>query len=550
MSMRKIKEILRLGLGCGVSYTQIGKILKISKTTAGDCLKRATQAGLVWPQAGELSDEELEARLYPQGVNRSNTSAIPDWSYVHLELKKKGVTRHLLWQEYQESNPGSSLGYSQYCDLYRQWQSKSRLSMSQNHKAGEKLFVDFAGKTVPITDPNTGEVRRAEIFVAVWGASNFTYVEAVDSQDIRSWLSAHVRALQYFGCCPRVIVPDNLRSAVSKACRYDPDLNPSYAELAEHYDLAIIPARVRKPKDKAKAELGVLIATRWILAVLRKRTFFSLSELNQAIQPLLNQLNDRPFQKLPGSRQSVFESLDKPAAASLPSSHYSYAEVRSAKVNIDYHIAVDDHFYSVPFKLRGEKVTVRLFDRTVEISHNNRRVHTHPRSYSKWKYTTTPEHMPEAHRKHLEWTPSRIINWAASVGEQTAKFCEQILNDCTHPEQGYRSCLGILRLAKRYGPQRVEAACKRAITYHIFRYSQVKSILERGLDRLVDDQPAETQPIIHSNIRGGDYYQIQLKGEQNADRIDNGEASGPAPSWNAEGVGGANEDNQRSPTEL
>jgi len=505
--MRKIREVLRLKNECGLSQLAISNSCNISKTAAFQYLDRARRAGLGWPLPSELDDAALEVLLFPKVVNSLGTDlSLPDWANIHLELMKKGVTRTLLWQEYIEKHP-HGLRYSHFCEYSRQWGKTLRISMRQIHKAGERLYVDYAGKTVPIFDAATGEARPAQIFVAVWGASSFTYADASLSQDLPSWTNSHVKAFEYFGCVPEIVVPDNLKSAVTAPCRYDPDINPTFLELSAHYGFAVVPARVRRPKDKAKAELGVQLVTRWILAVLRHRKFFSLSSLNTAIAELLEKLNSKPFQKLPGSRRSLFESLDRPAAKPLTQNRYVYAEVLNCRVNIDYHIAVDDHFYSVPYSLRGEKIVVRLTANTVEILHKNRRIFSHPRSYKKWHYSTLPEHMPESHRKYLEWTPSRILSWAATIGAATAEVVQTILDSKMHPEQSFRSCLGIFRLGKHYGNDRLEAACRRAIAFHTCRYKSLKSILEHGLDR---HPPAVIPPspvlLHHANIRGGDYY--------------------------------------------
>ena len=525
--MRMLREVLRLRFECGLSTAGIGKSCGISKTTVSNYLYRSIEAGLNWPLAAQLDDAELEGFLFPLAVDSLDSEfKSSDWALVHQELRKKGVTRMLLWHEYKAKRP-DGLSYSRFCDTYQRFVGSLKLSMRQEHKAGEKLFVDYAGKTVPIYDAQTGDVREAQIFVAVWGASNYTYADASWSQDLSSWTCSHARAFEYFGCVPEIVVPDNLKSGVTSPCRYDPDINPTYAELAAHYKVAVIPARVLRPKDKAKVECGVLLVTRWILAALRHRKFFSIFSLNEAIRELLEKLNDKPFQKLPGSRKSVFETIDKPAAKVLPAFSYQYAEIRQARVNIDYHIAVDDHFYSVPYQLRSEKVTVRLSSDTLEILHKNRRIVTHTRSYQKWAYTTLHEHMPKAHQKHLEWTPSRLVSWAETMGPFTAEVVSEIMRSQTHPEIGFRGCLGIFRLGKRYGKNRIEDACKRAATFKLFRYKQVKSILERGLDRedLAQTQAIEVPPIHHANIRGGEYYEpIPIGEESNDGKRDDGKS--------------------------
>lgn len=528
--MRQIREILRLRFECQLSQRSIQDSCRISKTAIWDCLHRARAAGIGWPLPDDLDDTALEAKLYPIHVNPLDTAPLPDWAATFFELKKKGVTRQLLWEEYL-AKFSHGMGYSQYCRKFGDWIQSQRISMRQEHKAGEKLFVDFAGSTVPIYDADSNRVFNAQIFVAVWGASNFCYAEAVPSQSLPFWIGCHVNALEFFGCVPEVMVPDNLRSAVKNPCRYDPETNPTYAELASHYGFAVIPARPRKPKDKAKAEAGVQLVTRWILAVLRHRKFFSLRELNDAIRQLLTKLNNRAFQKLPGCRQSQFEALDRPAARLLPSCRYVFAEITTQRVNIDYHIVVDDHFYSVPYQLRSQKIVARFTTNTVEVLYKNQRIFTHNRSYQKWKYTTIPEHLPEAHRAQSEWTPTRIIEWAQTIGEGTAKLVTAILRSKAHPEQGYRAWLGIYRLSRHYGNERVEAACRRALLVGKHRYMAVKDILLRGLDRqpLPGNQGAiDSTPIDHENIRGAEYYNNSGLGERNADESDSGQATGIA----------------------
>lgn len=420
-------------------------------------------------------------------------------------MVRRGLPGSFFWQEYIEREPGG-VSYSRYCELYQAFLKKSRISMRQHHVAGEKLFVDFAGSTITVRDLKTGAVRKAQVFVAVWGASNFTYAEAVWSQDLPSWTACHVHAFEFFGCVPEILVPDNLKSGVTLPCRYDPDVNETYGELARHYGCAVIPARSRKPKDKAKAEVGVQVTTRWIIAALRHRRFFSLEEVNETILELLALLNAKPFQKLPGCRESVFLDLDKPAAKRLPPERYVYAEVSKARVNIDYHVALDDHFYSVPFQLRGEQIRARMTAATVEILFKNRRIVTHARSYKEWGYTTLPEHLPRAHRAQAEWTPTRIIALARKSGKNTAALVEKIITEKDHPEQGYRAALGVIRLGERYGKDRLEAAATRALAFGAHRYKYVQTILERQLDGSIPTSPPPSAPIVHENIRGGHYY--------------------------------------------
>jgi len=424
-----------------------------------------------------------------------------------VSFPRKSVTLMLLWDEYKAQYP-DGYQYSQFCDLYRAYAKKLDIAMRQIHHAGEKLFVDYCGQTVPVIDQSTGEVHACQIFVAVLGASNYTYAEATYTQGLPDWIGSHVRALLFIGGAPELLVPDNLLSGITKACRYEPGVNRTYQELAVHYGAAVIPARVRKPKDKAKVEVGVQIVQRWILAALRNRTFFSLAELNAAIRELLVKLNNRPFKKLSGSRMSRFLAIDKPALRSLPAIAFEYAEWEiQRRSGIDYHVEIDGHYYSVPYQLRTEYLDVRLTESIVEIFFRSKRVASHIRSYAKGRYTTVADHMPKAHRDYAEWTPERVIRWAAQTGKATEELVTAILSKHTHPQQGFRSCLGIITLARKFDKKRVEAACKRALAIGGMSFKSVQSILETGLDKkpLPETKPA-LQKITHTNIRGREYY--------------------------------------------
>lgn len=503
--MRKIREILRLIWACNQSRRDTAKACGVGKTTVDETVNRATAAGLSWPIP--LDDEALERLLYPPPLpSSSRRLQEPAWQALHDELaKRRHLTLQLLWQEYKEGEP-AGYQYSQFCERYRQWRKRLDRSMRQEHRAGEKFFVDYSGQTVPIVDAATGEIREAQLFVGVMGCSNLTYAEVTWTQSIADWISSHVRAFEFLGAVPLCTVPDNLRSAVNKACRYEPELNRSYAELAEHYGTAIIPARVRHPKDKAKVEGGVLIAQRFILASLRKRTFFSLAEANAAIQERLALLNLKPFKKLPGCRQSRFAELDRPAMLPLPESSYQFAAWKKARVHIDYHVEFAGHFYSVPHRLVKEQVDIRYTQTTVECFLRGKRVASHPRSMIQGKHTTVAEHMPKAHREFAAWTPQRIVSWAAETGNATARVVEIILSRKTYPEQGFRSCMGIISLAKRYSRERLEAACSRALVINGIGYQSIKSILAKNLDQIpLPSQPAQS-PVAHANIRGSAYY--------------------------------------------
>ena len=504
--MRKIKEVLRLYFDSGLRQRAISRCLKLSRTTVSDYLSRAAKSDLGWPLPETLTDQELERRLFPPVVTIPSERLIPDWSEVHIELKRKGVTLMLLWEEYQVSAP-HTYSYSQFCELYRRWAGKLKLSMRQVHKAGEKLFVDYAGHTLPIVNLRTGEIRESQIFIATLGASSYTFAEATWNQGLSDWLGSHRRAFEFIGGVPEIVVPDNLKSAVTKPCRYDPDLNPSYQDLAEHYGTAVIPARVRKPQDKAKVEVAVQIVERWILARLRNRTFFSLAEANAAIAELLTDLNSRPFKKLPGCRKQVFDSLDRPALQPLPATGYEFAQWKKVRVNIDYHVEIDGHYYSVPHQLHGKQLDARLTADCIECFQQRKRVASHPRSFVKGQHSTISDHMPKSHSEYADWTPQRLINWAGQSGQQTAALTEAILTSRAHPQQGFRSAMGLIRLGKIFGKNRLEAACGLALDGRATSYKSVKSILETGLDQ----QPPQAElscptPISHNNIRGGGYY--------------------------------------------
>jgi len=510
LSMRKIKEVLRLHYEKGLSAREIARSLDIGRGTIRNYLLRVEQVGLSWPLPPEIDETTLEHRLFPTiPLVSPEKRQMPPMEYLHQELKKKGVTLQLLWQEYKEKCP-EGYQYSQFCHLYHQWAEKLDPCLHQEYQAGEKLFVDYAGQTMEITDPETGEIHEAQIFVATLGASNYTFAEATLSQDLPSWIQSHVHAFEFFQGSTEILVPDNLKDAVTRSCRYEPDLNASYREMAEYYGAVIIPARVAKPRDKAKVESGVLQVERWVLAPLRHRTFFSLSELNEAIQKQLEFLNNRRFEKLQATRKSLFEVLEKPVLKPLPVHRFIFAEWKTARVNIDYHIEVDRHYYSVPYQLIHGKVEVRLTGRTVEVFLKGHRVASHIRSYLPGRYTTLPEHMPKAHQKYLEWTPSRLIQWAGTIGPQTQKLLSFILENRPHPEQGYRSCLGVLRLKNRYRPERLEAACARALAFKAYSYKNVESILKNGLDQQSLDRSSSPNrlPLLeHENLRGRHYYQ-------------------------------------------
>jgi transposase len=421
-------------------------------------------------------------------------------------LRRKHVTKLLLWQEYREAH-ADGLQYSQFCERYQRWALRLSVTMRQTHRAGEKLFIDFSGDGLDVVDSATGECRTAKLFLAVLGGTSLTYVEPVFSEDLPTWISCHVRAFEFFGGCPEVLVPDNLRSGVTKAHRYEPEINETYAELARHYGVAVVPARSRKPRDKAKVEQGVLLAERWILAALRNRTFFSLGELRDAVKPLVERLNNKPMQKLKRSRRELFEELERSTLRPLPAAPYEFAEWAKPRVHIDYHVAFEEHCYSVPYQLVGEQVDLRATATTVELFRGSRRVASHVRSWEKHRHTTNVEHMPRGHRDYAEWTPPRLVAWAKSVGPSTAQLVEELMGRYRHPEQGFRPCLGIMRLRDKYEDARIEAACARAVSRRACSYKSVVAILKNNLDR--EQDPGETRQEalpLHENLRGRGYY--------------------------------------------
>jgi transposase len=505
LSMRKLREVLRLA-ALGHSKRAIGRSLQISHNTAAFYLRRAEQMGVAWPACESMEDSDLERLLLPPAPEAGARRPLPEWPVIHRELRRKGVTLQLLWLEYKAVHPGG-LQYTQFVTRYRAWEDSIDPVLRQEHRAGEKVFVDYAGHTLPVVDPSTGEIREAQLFVATLGASNFTFAELTWTQTLPDWIGSHVRMYAHFSGVPQLTVPDNLKSGVRHACYYDPDVNPTYLDLARHYGTTILPTRTAAPRDKAKVETGVQICERWILAPLRNHTLVGLAEANREVKRLLEALNDRPFQKLPGTRRSRFEELDRPALAPLPATPYQYAEFKKARVNIDYHVEVERHYYSVPHALVRKEVDVRLTATGVEILHGNKRVAAHPRSRRVGGFTTEPAHRPKSHQKHLEWTPARLVRWGLSIGSATGALVQRILESKPHPEQGYRACLGLLRLAKLYTPERLEAASFRALRSGATRYRSVKSILEHKLDQVpLEDQAQLELPAQHEHLRGASYY--------------------------------------------
>ena len=507
--MRKIKEVLRLH-HLGLAQRQIALSCSVGQSTVSEYLKAASSCGLQWPDVADWDETRLAAALLPKAESEPRPARLaePDFATIHAELQQhKHLTLQLIWEEYRSQQP-VGYRYSRFCELYQRWRRKLEVVLRQDHRAGEKLFVDYAGPTVAIQDPGAGEVRQAQLFVAVLGASNYAFSEATWTQGLPDWIASHLRAFEFFGGVPEIVVPDNLKSGVTKVCRYEPGVNVTYEEMAQHYGVAVVPARPYKPRDKAKVEAGVLLVERWILAALRKRTFFSLGELNQAIAELLVLLNERPFRKREGSRQTLFAALDKPALRALPAERYHYGEWKTgARVGIDYHVESDHHWYSVPYQLTQREVDVRATASSIEIFHQGIRVASHARSYQHHHHTTATEHQSKAHQRYSEWTPTRIVDWSETIGRSTAQVVQRILTGKRHPEQGYRSCLGIIRLGDKYPHVRVEAAAQRAVTMNVCTYQSMKAILENNLDSQSPETPSEPPPPVnHPNLRGPGYF--------------------------------------------
>jgi transposase len=506
LTMRQIQEILRLKHQNQLSIREIARSCGLPTSTVGDYLKRAEAAKIGWPLPEGQGEKELLQLLIAHPV--AGTAAcppLPDWPYIHEELRRKAVTLQLLWQEYRQAQP-EGYGYSRFCELYQRWAGTLDPVLRQVHLPGEKMFVDWAGQTVPIYNAQDGSISAAHLFVAVLGASNKTFAQAFENEQLAAWIAAHCQAYAFFGGVARITVPDNLKTGVIRPCRYEPLLHRSYQELAEHYGAVIIPARIKKPRDKAKVEAGVQIAERQILAALRDQRFFNLGELNAAISPLLIKLNEQPFQRLEGSRNSWFETLEKSQLLPLPATPFELANWSKAKVNIDYHVVVEKHFYSAPHRLIHQQLDVRLTDKTVELFQHGKRVAAHLRSHLPGRFTTLEQHRPKSHQKHLQWTPSRILEWVRTIGPDCTQVVEKIMAERPHPEQAFRSALGIIRLGKAVGHERLEAACRRALHFGTCSYLSLKSILQNNLEAQPLEQELPLPSPTHENLRGSPYY--------------------------------------------
>lgn len=505
IEMRKLKEVLRLHLTARLSNRKIALVTGIGKTAVSKHVSRARELGLDWGRLEAMDEEAISALLYGPPRNPEPIQLVePDWDEVSRELRRhKGVTKLLLWREYQEEYGSKAYSYSRYCELYAGWKGHIDPVMRFEHAAGEKCFVDYAGLTLDVVDPETGEVREAQVFVATLGCSNYTFADVTWTQQSNDFLASHQRAVEFFGGVPKIFVLDNLKSGVTKPDWYEPLTNRSYEDLLRHLNAVAIPGRVRKSRDKAKVENGVLQVERWVLAPLRKQLLIGLDAARTAVWEQLDKLNDRAFQKMAGSRSSVFLELDKPALLALPASRWVKADWKRLKVHIDYHVEVDRYYFSVPYQHIGKTMDVKVTQTMVEIFHNGRPITAHARSPK--RYTTKPEHMPSSHREYRKWSPPRVVSRAKQIGPHVSQLVDRLLSSKIHPEQGYRPCLGIVRLAEKYGEDRLEAACKRALAYSAVSYKSVKSILEKGLDR-VAEMPTKDEPIQHDNIRGHRAY--------------------------------------------
>jgi transposase len=499
LSVRKIREVMRLKNEAQLSERQIAAVLGAARSTVQECLRRARAAAVSWPLP-DLSEDELHGRLYPRKVS-APPYPTPDFEAIQRELASKGVTRMLLWQEYRAIHP-DGCQYSAFCRDYEAWLGRQDAVMRFEHTPGDKLFVDYAGKTMAVVDRHTGEIRVAQVFVATLGASHYTYVEATLTQSVADWLGAHVRMLEYFGGIPRAIVPDNLKSGVHRSCRYEPDLNPSYQDFAEHYGVAILPARVRKPRDKAKVEVGVQGVERWIMAPLRQQSFFSLGDLNLALREQLERYNDRALSRELGTRRSRFLELERPALRALPAQPYQYATWKRAKVFLDYHIEHERRYYSVPYRLIGKSVDLRITAHTIEVYYRGQAVARHLKGSGSRRFFTEPGHRPERHRAVIELSHERLLERAEAIGPSTAMLLREQTARRVHPEEALRACLGILRLAHDFSASALENACQRALALKTYSYRAVRTLIIAP-----PPQPATSTPTpAHDNVRGARYF--------------------------------------------
>ncbi len=501
-SLRMIKDILRLKWQGELSHAQIATTLNISKGVVAKYVTQAQVAGLHWDAVHAMSEQQLASAVQPRSVATAAV-VVPDWPRIHRELDRKGMTLMLLWQEYVAAHPeGRTWRYTQFCEHYKAFAKTLKRSMRQHRRAGEKLFIDFAGPTVPLRDG-----ARAQVFVSAMAASSYVFACATPAQRLDDWIEGMVRALHFYGGVPQLIVPDNASAVIAAPDRYEPRANQTVLDFARHYGCSVLPARPRSPKDKATAESSVQVITRWVLARLRHERFDTVAQVDAAIAALLPSVNERAFQKLDGSRASVFAEIDAPALMPLPGARYELARFKTVKVHIDYHVEIEGHRYSVPHALVGQELSARLTRRGVELLLRGQRVAAHAKGERQGGFTTVEAHMPAAHRAHMQWTPQRLIEWGQRIGMACGEFITRLLQTYKHPEHGYRSCLGLLSLERRYGQARLEAACERALGLGALRYRYVRDVLANNLDLLAQDAAVEWSSPVHANLRGPDYYQ-------------------------------------------
>ena len=511
--LRRIREILRLHHELEYSDREIARAFKMSHTTISKIRTAISGAGYSWPLPEEVDDNLLQRICYPRDNHSTARKQQPNWENVWKQMQRKGMTLMLQWLRYKDKNT-DGYQYSQFCEHYNRWCRKKNVSMHQEHRAGVNTEVDYAGSTLPLTNPLTGKVKQVPVFVSALGVSGLLYAEATHTMQLPDWIGSHTRMFEFYGGATEILTPDNPKTGVKRPCRYEPDIQRTYENMARHYGAVVMPARVRKPKDKPRAERGVQEVLRWIIVVLQDREFFSLEEINEAIFEELEKINNKPFSVREGSRRSVFEELDKPLLKPLPSERFTFEEWKKVKVHIDYHVQIDYNKYSVPYELCGKELTARITYTTVEVFNGEKRVASHMRELTgRGHYSTHTKHMPENHVKHLKMTPEKIMRWAARVGCQTSELAEAILRRKEHPAQGYRAILGVMTLSGKYGEDRLEKACGMALRENSLRVKDVKLILQQQLDLgLFDGVEEEDEPIMHNNIRGEDFY--AREGEQ------------------------------------
>ena len=507
-AMRKIRDVLRLHFESKLSNRQIADALRISKTSVFNIMDRFKESEITWPIPQEMSDTELEANIYSGKPLKGKEDILPDFEYIHEELTRPHMTLELLWNEYSQNNP-DGLGRSSFYRHYQKYRKGLSISMKVIHKGGDKVFVDYSGDGLQYYNRETGKWVETEFFVSSWGASSYSYAEGTESQNGQDWVKSHIRAVQYFGCVPNAFVPDNLKSGVTKANFYEPDINALYGKFAEHYDTAILPARVRKPKDKPVVESNVLHMQRFIFGRLRNRTFFSLADLNEAVWEALELYNDRPMQQYKKSRSERFELLDKPYAKPLPSSPFEFTQVKyDVRVAPNYHIEFDKHYYSVPHEIAREYVDVYQINNILEIYHDGNHICRHRKEQPNYRYTTKNEHMPSNHKFVKGWSAPWFIAQAHKTGAATAELVTRVMQNRKHPEQGFRTAMGLLSLSKKYPKERVEKAAERALYFGNLTCKAMKAILEQGLEEqsIPQKQNQNKKTVLHENIRGHEYY--------------------------------------------